>query len=259
MTKTIRMFAVLISVVLFLSIFMRMDIAIQADNMSDKNTSAGIALMHDISSDILPTAEAKIEPKQLYRESYITMVTVTDTLNIRKGPGTDTDVMGYVAEGTVIRVMSQDSDEWIGIDFNGSDGYISTKYVTLYSQIKENTKEAYDAEIELLLASLIQCEAGGEPYEGQVAVGTVVMNRVESDDFPDNIYDVIYQPDQFTPVTSGKVDKIYDSGIIQSSCIQAAEEVLSGVSNVDGCLYFHRYDGCDGLIIGNHVFKDVMD
>ena len=50
-----------------------------------------------------------------------------------------------------------------------------------------------------LLASLIFCEAGNQPYEGQVAVGAVVMNRVKSSTYPDTISDVIYQSGQFTP------------------------------------------------------------
>ena len=57
-----------------------------------------------------------------------------------------------------------------------------------------------------LLANLIYCEAGGEPYEGQVAVGAVVMNRVMSSKFPDSIIGVIYQKRQFAPVASGRLE-----------------------------------------------------
>ena len=54
-----------------------------------------------------------------------------------------------------------------------------------------------------LLAALIFCEAGNQPYDGQVAVGAVVMNRVRSGSFPDTITDVIYQSGQFTPAMTG--------------------------------------------------------
>ena len=57
-----------------------------------------------------------------------------------------------------------------------------------------------------MLAALIFCEAGGEPYEGQVAEGAVVMNRVRSGIFPNSITEVIYQSGQFGPAITGKLD-----------------------------------------------------
>ena len=55
-----------------------------------------------------------------------------------------------------------------------------------------------------LLAALIECEAGGEPYEGKLAVGSVVLNRVASSHFPNSVVGVIYQSGQFSPVASGR-------------------------------------------------------
>ena len=55
-----------------------------------------------------------------------------------------------------------------------------------------------------LLAALIECEAGGEPYEGKLAVGSVVLNRVASSHFPNSVVGVIYQRGQFSPVASGR-------------------------------------------------------
>lgn len=57
-----------------------------------------------------------------------------------------------------------------------------------------------------ILAALIQCEAGGEPYEGQVAVGAVVMNRVRCGGYPNNITDVIYASGQFVPASGGRME-----------------------------------------------------
>ena len=111
-----------------------------------------------------------------------------------------------------------------------------------------------DADTTLLLAALIQCEAGGESYEGQVAVGAVVMNRVRSAAYPDSIHGVIYASGQFTPALNGKVNRVYESGRIKESCIQAAQEALSGVSNVGDLTHFRRNNGREGLVIGNHVF-----
>lgn len=106
---------------------------------------------------------------------------------------------------------------------------------------------------EALLAALIYCEAGGEPYEGQVAVGAVVMNRVRSGVFPNSVREVIYQSGQFGPAITGKLDRVLANGSTTDSCYQAASEALAGVSPVGGALYFG--DGQDfGQRIGGHWF-----
>ena len=107
----------------------------------------------------------------------------------------------------------------------------------------------------MLLAALIQCEAGSEPYEGQLAVGAVVMNRVRSGAYPDNIYGVIYASGQFTPAMSGKVDALYVSGKVKDSCIQAAQEAIAGNTNVGSATHFRRNNGTrEGIVIGKQIF-----
>lgn len=104
-----------------------------------------------------------------------------------------------------------------------------------------------------MLAALIQCEAGGESYEGKLAVGSVVMNRVDSSYFPDTVVGVIYQSGQFSPVASGRFAVVLSSGA-DASCVQAATEVLAGTRTLS-CLYFRRNNGLiNGTVIGNHVF-----
>ena len=101
--------------------------------------------------------------------------------------------------------------------------------------------------------ALIQCEAGGESYEGKLAVGSVVMNRVDSSYFPDTVVGVIYQSGQFSPVASGRFAVVLSSGA-DASCVQAATEVLAGTRTLN-CLYFRRNNGLiNGTVIGNHVF-----
>jgi len=104
-----------------------------------------------------------------------------------------------------------------------------------------------------LLAALIHSEAGNQPYEGQVAVGAVVMNRLKAG-YADTLEGVIYQKGQFTPVRSGKVDARLETGNISESCQNAAMEAFSGTDNVDGALHFRRAGSKEGQIIGNHVF-----
>lgn len=201
----------------------------------------------------------------------------TETLRVRKEPGVEAEVYGLLPKGEIVEVITQDEGSgWVCIDYDGVDGYVSAEYVVTdflidagetMEEIKareEAEREAKrhvnygayttDADTTLLLAALIQCEAGGEPYEGQVAVGAVVMNRVRSGAYPDSIHGVIYASGQFTPAMSGKVNRVYESGRIKESCIRAAEEAISGVSNVGNLTHFRRVNGREGLVIGNHVF-----
>lgn len=104
-----------------------------------------------------------------------------------------------------------------------------------------------------LLGAIIQCEAEGESYEGKLAVGSVVLNRVKSSYFPNTISGVIYQSGQFSPVASGRLAYRLEAGV-NSACLQAAQEVLNGNITLS-CLYFRRNTGAiQGTVIGNHVF-----
>ena len=106
-----------------------------------------------------------------------------------------------------------------------------------------------------LLANLIYCEAGGEPYAGQVAVGSVVINRVLSSKFPDTVVGVIYQSGQFSPVASGRLDIALASDKATESCYRAADEAMAGVTNVGTCVFFRTpIEGLSGINIGGHVF-----
>lgn len=106
-----------------------------------------------------------------------------------------------------------------------------------------------------LLANLIYCEAGGEPYEGQIAVGAVVINRVLSSRYPDTVTGVIYQHAQFSPVGSGRLSLALAENRATSSCYNAADAAMSGRTNVGNCVYFRTIiPGLDGIFIGGHVF-----
>lgn len=105
-----------------------------------------------------------------------------------------------------------------------------------------------------LLACIIYCEAGNQPYIGQVAVGAVVINRVRSAAYPNTVAGVIYQNRQFSPVASGRLAARLAIGAT-SSCYQAADEAMSGATPVGNCLYFRTViPEINGTIIGDHVF-----
>lgn len=106
-----------------------------------------------------------------------------------------------------------------------------------------------------LLANLIYCEAGGEPYEGQVAVGAVVINRVLSSRYPNTVVGVIYQNRQFSPVGSGRLALALAQNKATERCYQAADEAMKGMTNVGQCVYFRTpIPGLTGIPIGGHIF-----
>lgn len=80
-----------------------------------------------------------------------------------------------------------------------------------------------------LLAALIYCEAGNQPYEGQVAVGAVVMNRVRSGSYPNTISEVIYQSGQFGPAMTGWLDSVLRREAIQRQRCRQRQTLLREV------------------------------
>ena len=107
-----------------------------------------------------------------------------------------------------------------------------------------------------LLANLIYCEAGAEPYEGQVAVGAVVMNRVLSSVYPNTVTGVIYQSGQFSPVASGRLALALAENRATARCYEAADAAMSGTTTVGNCVYFRTpVDGIEPKYrIGGHIF-----
>lgn len=107
-----------------------------------------------------------------------------------------------------------------------------------------------------LLTRLINAEAYDEPYEGMVAVGAVVVNRVLSPRWPSTIYDVIMQPGQFAPVWNGHIDRP-----VRPEARLAALDALHGVDPSNGAIFFYnprtarRIPGNEVIVtIGNHAF-----
>ncbi len=96
--------------------------------------------------------------------------------------------------------------------------------------------EANEANVSLL-ARIISAEARGEPYEGQVAVGAVVLNRVEHPSFPDTLSGVIYQPGAFTAITDGQFNEP-----IAESAYRAARDALNGLDPSGGAIYYYNPD-----------------
>ncbi len=107
--------------------------------------------------------------------------------------------------------------------------------VTLWPQISLGAGASGRVSDEQLLARAINGEARGEPYEGQVAVGAVILNRVASPNFPNTVSGVIYQPGAFTAVSDGQINVPIDP---KSTVVKAARDALNGWDPTHGCLYY---------------------
>lgn len=128
------------------------------------------------------------------------------------------------------------------------------------ARTKEDTSGSYSAsDNELIwLAATIQAESDGESYTGKLGVGSVIMNRVKSSAFPNDVISVITQPNQFAPYRSGKVEFIIANGP-NSTCIRAAQEVLAGARIGDYLFFMTKkwadyYRISEYTMIGNHAF-----
>lgn len=124
--------------------------------------------------------------------------------------------------------------------------------------ISQSTTQASSDNSTTLLAKLINGEARGETYEGQVAVGAVVLNRVKHSSFPNSIAGVIYQSGAFTAVDDGQINLSPTS-----SCVRAAKDALNGWDPSGGAIYYYNpVTATNGWIrsrpviktIGKHVF-----
>ena len=96
-----------------------------------------------------------------------------------------------------------------------------------------SSSQSSSSDNKMLLAMVINGEARGEGYEGQVAVGAVVLNRVKHSSFPNTIAGVIYQKGAFTAVDDGQINNA-----VQSTCMNAAQDALNGWDPTGGAIYY---------------------
>lgn len=199
----------------------------------------------------------------------------TDALRVRSEASEDADVLDLAESGAEYTVVAQDGD-WVEIQFTSDkSGFVSSEFVTvdyvlgkaitieeeeaMIAEQKRKEAEAKQAEIAAsedaaLLAAVVKMEAGGESYEGKLAVASVVVNRMRSGAYPSSVSGVVYQSGQFPGAGNGTLAGILANGV-GGDCKKAAVEALSGLTNVD---YYHFNSvsriGTSGYVIGNHCF-----
>ncbi|MHB1315816.1 MAG: spore cortex-lytic enzyme [Christensenellales bacterium] len=127
---------------------------------------------------------------------------------------------GLVADG----VVGQRTAAKIGISLSGADSTTGGA-----AQSGSNKNDVY------LLAKVVYGESRGEPYRGKVAVAAVVLNRVESPDFPNTISSVVYQPGAFSIVNDGQINLAPDE-----ESLKAARDALNGWDPTYGCVYYYN-------------------
>ena len=146
------------------------------------------------------------------------------------------------AEETLVTVKESEvpmaSAEKLIADQKIADAKIAKKEKKIAEDIKASEKN--DEKALRLLAAIVYCEAGGQCYAGRLAVAAVVMNRVESDGYPNTIKGVLWQPYQFGPIRQGKMArelKYYDQGLYKyperKGSLQAAKDILAGIYTVE--------------------------
>lgn len=143
-------------------------------------------------------------------------------------------VDGVFGSGTKSAVISFQKKN--GLSADGIVGSQTLKALGLStSGASSSGQNSTSSNDEYLLARIISAEARGEPYSGQVAVGAVVLNRVDHPSFPNTIAGVIYQKGAFTALDDGQFDQP-----IADSAYRAAREALAGSDPTGGCIYYYN-------------------
>lgn len=118
-----------------------------------------------------------------------------------------------------------------GLTADGVAGTTTLEAMGIFSNSSSQTN-SNDSDL-YLLAKVISAEARGEPYSGQVAVGAVILNRIEHPSFPNSIAGVVYEPGAFTCMVDGQIDEP-----IADSAYQAARDAMNGSDPTGGAIYY---------------------
>lgn len=199
----------------------------------------------------------------------------TDALRIRSEASEEGKVLDLAENGEQLTAVNQNGD-WVEIEYTSdSNAFVASEFVSvdyvlgkaitieeekaIQEEKKRKEAEARMAEIAAsedaaLLAAVVRMEAGGESYEGKLAVASVVVNRVKSGRYPNSVSGVVYQSGQFPGAGNGTLAGFLSAGI-GGDCKKAAVEALAGLTNID-YLHFNSVSriGTDGYVIGNHCF-----
>ena len=232
------------------------------------------------------------EALEYAKKNCDTVATTTgSSLRIRAGMSTDSKIIKTIEKDKklIVDTSAESNDEWVAVRYGSNTYYVSAEYVSVELVTGTGLTTEEIAEIEqkkaaekaaaekalaearakaqnnavalsnvddyTLLAAIISCEAGSESYETQLAVGSVIMNRVRSGRWGGSLAEVLTRPRQFPPATNGILTNKLTSGRISSTSYEAAGAALAGYDNTYGCLHFNRNNGArSGIVYGRLVF-----
>ncbi len=235
-----------------------LELELQADAEAVETRDGRIALYVDYVQVSGVTTELEGEevyaPVRFFAESMLDCSVVysegTKTLNISADGMSFEAICGkpyicsngrylYVEDGISLR---EDGQIWLPVSLLAEIfGYeyrldLDSKsvYLTPTGEYLEHGDTYYNSKDLHWLSRIINAESRGEPFEGQLAVGTVVMNRVANPRYPNTVYGVIFDGVQFSPAVSGTIHKAP-----HAECVIAAKLILEGYRISDTILYFH--------------------
>lgn len=182
---------------------------------------------------------------------------ITDSVNSTKSgiAGYSSQIAAAQQQADALAAQIEEQDKNIADLQKQLQEEIAKSRLAANSTWRDISEVTFTEEDRYLLANLIYCEAGNQPYEGQVAVGAVVINRVLSSVYPNTVSGVIYQNKQFAPVGDGHLALALAEDRATASCYKAADEAMSGYTNVGRCVYFRTpIPGLTGIQIKDHIF-----
>ena len=185
--------------------------------------------------------------------------------NFQQDYGLDVDGIAGASTKTALANNSQYNREWVMEQINKGTRFTHYGGQSLENQVQQGTKNSqvqlpgrYSEQDLQLMANAVYGEARGEPYEGQVAVAAVILNRLESPDFPNSISGIIFQPRAFTAVADGQIWLEPNE-----RAKQAVLDAMNGWDPSENALYyFNPATATSGWIwsrpqikqIGDHIF-----
>lgn len=141
-------------------------------------------------------------------------------------------VDGVYGSQTVKAVKSFQSKNKLSVDGVAGDATLKAMGISSSGSKGSTTSSSSSGDI-ALLAKVISAEARGEPYSGQVAVGAVILNRIDHPSFPNSIASVVYEPGAFTCMVDGQIDQP-----IADSAYRAAQDAMNGSDPTGGAIYY---------------------
>ena len=225
--------------------------------MTEKRKKLILAVAVIFAVNIFIIAMAQRASADLYKKGASGDMVVEIQTRLKNGGYYDGAVDGIFGSGTERAVKYFQRTNGLSADGQVGDLTLAALGITPTGSSGGGSSGGGSGDVDLL-ARLISAEARGEPYEGQVAVGAVVLNRVKSSSFPNTISGVIYQKYAFTCVSDGQINLAPDA-----SSKKAASDAMNGWDPSGGAIYYYNpkiatsswiFSRKTTVTIGDHVF-----